>query len=302
MPPVKERHKHKGKASEQASLGHRASVKALWEVLQACGDGFYTVRGLARATGFSVGQVHRALKILAAQGLITWERAPKLGSKITIPGRAASERNVHPRTPSSKNIYGHTGQRPAVDAQLGTRALPWALAQVRNDLRGRPSISPARRGVIMASLGPAVHRAVTRGHVRTRRELDHLVSFILARIDERRGLGHDYPETRRWAEWCVREALRALEEDREREAKNRAFLEELRREGEEARRAWQDPDTRAQIALPLAPVLKTRQPKPLGEAVPDLEERRRRYLALLEGQTEGRADLLFDESEPQERC
>jgi hypothetical protein len=114
------------------------------------------------------------------------------------------------------------------------------MAQVRNDLLARPSISPARRAAILAALGPAVHRALRKGKVRTRGELSRLVGFLEARLEERRGLGLDLPATRRWAEWAVREGLRAIEEERERLEAGEKFVRELLREAEEARRAWEE--------------------------------------------------------------
>lgn len=265
----------------------KASVEVVYKVLSARGDGRYTVREIAQLAGYSVGQTHRALRTLAAQGRITWKRAPKLGSQISIARKFNCGLNVHPQTPRGEKEFSLTGPRAArayarfMAGQLGSKALPWALAQVRNDLRERPSISPARRAVILGALGPAVHRAIARGHVRTRQDLKTVVSFILARLDERKGLGQDYPATRRWAEWCVREALRALEEDRRREEETKTFLSQLRAEAEEARRAWQDPVAQAQVAQALEAVKRPPPPKTLAELVPDLEERRRRYLALL---------------------
>jgi len=114
------------------------------------------------------------------------------------------------------------------------------MAQLRNDLLGRPSISPARRAVILSALGPAVHRAQRSGRVRTRGELARLVGFLLARLEERRGLGEDLPATRRWAEWAVREGLRVIEEQRERWQATEKFVRELMREAEEARQAWEE--------------------------------------------------------------
>jgi RNA chaperone Hfq len=114
------------------------------------------------------------------------------------------------------------------------------MAQLRNDLLSRPSISPARRAAILAALGPAVHRALRKGKVWTRGELSRLVGFLLARLEERRGLGLDLPATRRWAEWAVREALRQIEEERERREAEEEFIRKLLREREEARRAWEE--------------------------------------------------------------
>ncbi|MEN3010778.1 MAG: hypothetical protein ABDI20_07440, partial [Candidatus Bipolaricaulaceae bacterium] len=113
------------------------------------------------------------------------------------------------------------------------------MGELREDLRARPSISPARRATVLGALGPAVHRALRKGQVHTRAELARLVDWILARPDERRGLGEDLGATRRWAEWCVREGLKRLAEERAEREASEQFLREFWREAEEARRAWQ---------------------------------------------------------------
>ena len=222
---------------------------------------------LARATRLSLAQVHRALKRLEGAHLITWTRARGRGGRSRITLRwvihrpegadvgkrstklAGTKFSSHARDtlpPSGKNRQSPSGRRPR-DLPVGERALAWAMAQVREDLRARPSIDPRRRAVVMAALGPAVHRALRRGKVRAWGELRGLVAFILARIDERRGLGADLAATRRWAEWCVREALARVQEERERAEATRRYLAELQRDAEEARRAWADPTVAAQV-------------------------------------------------------
>ena len=231
---------------------------------------------LARATRLSLAQVHRALKRLEGARLITWTRARGRGgrSRITLrwvihrpegsdgkkrrPELDGAKFSSHARdtlSSSGKNKRSPTG-RWAGDLPLGDRALAWAMAQVREDLRGRPSIDPQRRAVVTAALGPAVHRALRRGEVRTRRELRELVAFILARIDERRGLGEDLAATRRWAEWAVRGGLRRVAETRAEREASRRFIAELRRDAEEARRAWADPTMAAQVRRMIASSLK----------------------------------------------
>jgi hypothetical protein len=113
------------------------------------------------------------------------------------------------------------------------------MGQLRNNLFARPAIDGGRRAVIMACLGPAVFRAVKKGRVRTRGELGRLVGFLEARLEERRGLGLDLAATRRWAEWAVREALKAIEEERERILAGEKLIADILKEAEEARLAWQ---------------------------------------------------------------
>jgi hypothetical protein len=216
-----------------------------------------SLRELAKDARLSPCQVHRALRRLEGAHLIRWEREPGRGkrSRITLLWRqvvhspeeqkgeeAASQqanRNVSsPRPPQSQRMKSPPGN--TCDLPLGSRALFWAMAQVRNDLLARPSISPARRAAILGALGPAVHRALRKGRVQTRGELARLVGFLLARLEERRGLGVDLLATRRWAEWAVREGLRAVEEQRERWQATEKFVRELLWEAEEARRAWEE--------------------------------------------------------------
>jgi len=239
------------------------SCNKVWDLLQL--EGRVTIvtslRELAKDARLSPCQVHRALRRLEGAHLIRWEREPGRGkkSRITLLWRqvihspdeqqgseAASQqenRNVssHARDtlfPSEKKRKSHSGC--AFDLPLGSRALFWAMAQLRNGLVARPSISPARRAAILGALGPAVHRALRKGGVRTRGELSRLVGFLEARLEERRGLGLDLPATRRWAEWAVREALRQIEEERERREAEEEFIRKLLREREEARRAWDE--------------------------------------------------------------
>ncbi|MEM3658141.1 MAG: hypothetical protein QXQ66_06985 [Candidatus Hadarchaeum sp.] len=148
-------------------------------------------------------------------------------------------RNVSPyaRYPTPRETKtSHTG-KVASALPLGPRALAWAMAQVRNDLRTRPSINPERRGAILGAWRGAAPGSGAR-EVRTRGELSCLVGFILARLEERRSLGLELGAARRWAEWCVREGLRRVEEERVTQEKAARFLAGLRREADEARRAW----------------------------------------------------------------
>jgi hypothetical protein len=65
------------------------------------------------------------------------------------------------------------------------------------------------------------------------------VGFLEARLEERRGLGLDLAATRRWAEWAVREAVKAIEVERERILAGEKLIAEILKEAEEARLAWQ---------------------------------------------------------------
>ncbi|MBC7099636.1 hypothetical protein H5T52_11100, partial [Candidatus Bipolaricaulota bacterium] len=126
------------------------------------------------------------------------------------------------------------------ESSLSEHSHFWALGEIRRSLLGRPAIDPGRRAVIMACLGPAVYRAIRKGRIKTHAELSTLVGILEGRLEERRGLGLDPAATRRWAEWAVREALRQIEEERERREASERYLRELLREMEEARRAWEE--------------------------------------------------------------
>ncbi|MDW8127060.1 MAG: SgrR family transcriptional regulator [Candidatus Bipolaricaulota bacterium] len=238
------------------------SCQVLWDLLASRPLEATTLRALAYAARLSLAQVHRALRRLEQAGLLRWERSPGRGHRSRIvllwpsevipspkgairPPASPQRQNPNvssppPSPPPTSKANSPTGGAPQ-PAPLSSRALAWALAQVRNALLARPAVEPARRAAILAALGPAVHRALRKGKVRTPGELADLVAWILRRLEERRGLGLDLGATRRWAEWCVREGLRRLAEERaEREASER-FLAEFLREAEEARRAWQDP-------------------------------------------------------------
>lgn len=251
----------KSAVSGRPDVLHRLprSCNKVWDLLQLEGEVTIvtSLRELAKDARLSPCQVHRALRRLEGAHLIRWEREPGRGHKSRVqilwPGvihrpsaqngleatTGQQNRNVSsPRPPQSQRKKSLSGD--ACDLPLGPRALFWAMAQVRNDLVARPSISPARRAVILSALGPAVHRALRRGRVQTRGELARLVGFLLARLEERRGLGEDLPATRRWAEWAVREGLRVIEEQRERWQATEKFVRELLREAEEARRAWEE--------------------------------------------------------------
>ncbi|MEM3484627.1 MAG: SgrR family transcriptional regulator, partial [Candidatus Methanomethyliaceae archaeon] len=258
------------------------SCQLLWDVLilqDCCKTVNTTVKDLAKITRLSPAQVHRALKRLEGAHLIRWERSPGRGhrSKIVLLWRPevihrskvskGDERCSHPQnrnvsphardtlSPPERSKESPTGQRPPAKP-LGERAVAWALARVREDLRARRSVGPERRAVILAALGPAVHRAIKKGRVRTRAELGELVGFIRARLEERRGLGEDLGATRRWAEWCVREGLRRGEEGRAAREATARFLAEEARARAEARRAWADPEVQAQVAALLRQALE----------------------------------------------
>ena len=236
----------------------------LLSILTKNGSATISLRDLASEARLSPEAVRRALGRLEATGLITWTRAPGRGHRSVIalrwkttteteqsqvihrPKASAEEkarpsqqnRNVYsPETPQSKtkkkSLSGYAQNLP-----LGSRAVFWAMGQLRNNLLARPAIDGSRRAVIMACLGPAVFRAVKRGRVRTRGELARLVSLLEAKLEERRGLGLDLAATRRWAEWAVREGLKAIEEERERISVGEKLIAEILREAEEARLAW----------------------------------------------------------------
>jgi len=210
---------------------------------------------LCRLSGFTKLTVRRALRRLEAVRLIRREGGGRgRGRKTRIRllwKRFSPEKGLPTRSNVSlgypENGRNPSGGAPEVSAHLpktGTalseRAHFWALGEIRRSLLSRPAIEPGRRAVIMACLGPAVYRAIRKGRVKTRSELEMLVGILEGRLEERRGLGLDIAATRRWAEWAVREALRQIEEERERLEASERLIRELLREREEVQRAWRE--------------------------------------------------------------
>jgi DNA-binding MarR family transcriptional regulator len=237
----------------------------LLSILVKNGSATISLRDLASEARLSPEAIRRALRRLEAVGLITWTRAPGRGhrSVIALRWKTATEteqsqvihrpqafaeekarldqqkRNVYSPETSRREVKKKSLSGYAHNLPLGSRAVFWAMGQLRNNLFARPAIDGGRRAVIMACLGPAVFRAVKKGRVRTRGELGRLVGFLEARLEERRGLGLDLAATRRWAEWAVREALKAIEEERERILAGEKLIADILKEAEEARLAWQ---------------------------------------------------------------
>jgi DNA-binding transcriptional regulator YhcF (GntR family) len=237
----------------------------LLSILGKNGSATISLRDLASEARLSPEAVRRALSRLEAAGLITWRRAPGRGHRSVIALRwktvteTGQSQVIHrPKTfaeekarlgQHKRNVYSpETSQREvkkkslsgyAYNLPLGSRAVFWAMGQLRNNLFARPAIDGGRRAVIMACLGPAVFRAVKKGRVRTRGDLVRLVGLLEVKLEERRGLGLDLAATRRWAEWAVREALKAIEEERERILAGEKLIAEILKEAEEARLAWQ---------------------------------------------------------------
>jgi len=234
------------------------SCSVLFDILLArAQDGFLEISllELCHLSGFTKLTVRRALRRLEAVRLIRREGGGRgRGRKTRIRllwKRFSPEKGLPTRSNVSlgypENGRNPSGGAPEVSAHLpktGTalseRAHFWALGEIRRSLLSRPAIEPGRRAVIMACLGPAVYRAIRKGRVKTRSELEMLVGILEGRLEERRGLGLDFAATRRWAEWAVREALGRIEEERERLEASERLIRELLREREEARRAWQE--------------------------------------------------------------
>lgn len=237
----------------------------LLSILVRNGSATVSLRDLASEARLSPEAVRRALSRLEAVGLITWTRAPGRGHRSVIalrwktatytgqnqvihrPKTFAEEkarlgqhkRNVYSPETSQGKVKKESLSGYAYDLPLGPRAVFWAMGQLRNNLFARPAIDGGRRAVIMACLGPAVFRAVKRGRIKTRGELAQLVGLLEAKLEERRGLGLDLAATRRWAEWAVRKALKAIEEKRERILAGEKLIADILKEAEEARLAWQ---------------------------------------------------------------
>jgi len=214
-----------------------------------------SVLELCQISGFTKLTVRRALRRLEAVRLIRREGGGRgRGQKTRIRllwKRFSPEKGLPTRSSVSlgypENERNPSGEAPLAYAHLrqaqmlvSEAAHFWALGEIRRFLLSRPAIEPSRRAVIMACLGPAVYRAIQKGRIKTGSELEMLVGILEGRLEERRGLGLDLAATRRWAEWAVREALKAIEEERERREASERLIQELLREREEARKAWQE--------------------------------------------------------------
>jgi hypothetical protein len=229
----------------------------LFEILlERAGDGplEISLSELCRLSGFTKLTVRRALRRLEVVRLIRreggggrgrktrifllWKRFPQ-GKGLPVRSNVSSGYPENERNPSGEAPLASAYFRQAKEP-LGQGAHFWALGEIRRFLLGRPAIEPGRRAAIMGCLGPAVYRAVRKGRIKTSSELEMLVGIIEGKLEERRGLGLDLPATRRWAEWAVREALRQIEEERERREAEEEFIRKLLREREEARRAWEE--------------------------------------------------------------
>jgi len=156
--------------------------------------------------------------------------------KKGAPRECPSERGPGTSYPYSQRLKSFSHSDPC--SQLSNRAHRWAMAKLRAAVVGCPSPWP-RRNAILEALGQALWRAMRRGDVRTPKELAHLVRRLRAALWNE-GLPQDARALHAWAGWAVREILRDLEWEKKAFTAAEELLARIRREREEAKRAWQE--------------------------------------------------------------
>jgi len=130
--------------------------------------------------------------------------------------------------------FSHPDSRP----QLTNRAHRWAMARMREAVRACPMPWP-RRNQLLEAMGLALWRAMVRGEVSTPEELAQLVRRLRAALWGE-GLPQEVRTLHAWAGWKVRQILQELERERLALLASEELVAKIRREREEARRAWQE--------------------------------------------------------------
>jgi len=128
--------------------------------------------------------------------------------------------------------FSHSDSRP----RLTNRAHRWAMARLRGAVRACPVPWP-RRNRLLEAMGLALWRAIARSEVGTPEELAQLVRRLRAALWGE-GLPQEARALHAWAGWKVREILRDLGWEKKASTTTEELLARIRREREEARRAW----------------------------------------------------------------
>ena len=172
---------------------------------------------------------------------------PAAGSRLTdgrgsfpqkkgAPQKPRSEAPFEPPSPYTQGFktFSHPDPRP----QLANRAHRWAMARLREAVRACP-VPWSRRNRLLEAMGLALWRAMAQGEVTTPEKLARLVRRLRAAVwDE--GLPQDARALYAWAGWKVRQVLQELERERLSLLASEELVARIRREREEARRAWQE--------------------------------------------------------------
>ena len=156
--------------------------------------------------------------------------------KKGAPQKPRSEGTFRPPSPHTQGFktFSHPDSRP----QLTNRAHRWAMARLREAVRVCPVPWP-RRNRLLEAVGSVLWRAIARGEVRTPEELARLVRRLRAALWGE-GLPQEAKALHAWAGWKVRQVLQGLEGDRLALLASEELVARIRREREEARRAWQE--------------------------------------------------------------
>jgi len=221
-----------------------------------------STRTLAEYAGLSEAQVRRALKRLVAVRLV--EVVASGHGRVATTYKLRWRTRTFPQrfaSPSSKDFTSERKRSKSIlsDASPSVKTQPlrlgrpvteqgrrWALGHIRRELMGW-GVPGKARGELMAGLANALTRAIKARRIRTGRELGKAVRLILAQLDEgelraSRLAGRDPRSLYSGAAMLVTQAVAEVEADRRTEEATEAILDRIRREREEARRAWADVD------------------------------------------------------------
>jgi len=199
---------------------------------------------------------------------------PTAGSKLTddrgsfpqkkgAPQKPRSEALFEPPSPYTQGFktFSHSDSR----LQLTNRAHRWAMARLRETVRACPVLWP-RRNWLLEAMGLALWRAIARGEVGTPEELAQVVRRLRAAL-----WGEELPQAARtlhaWAGWKVREILRDLGWEKEASNTTEELLARIRREREEAKRAWREVSNE-KVAKPVGASRRACAPVTSGIATP----------------------------------
>ena len=155
--------------------------------------------------------------------------------KKGAPRECPSERGPGTSYPYSQRFRFFSHSDPC--SQLSNRAHRWAMAKLRDAVRACPVPWP-RRNRLLEAMGLALWRAITRGEVKSPRELAMLVRRLRASVWGE--LPRERQALHAWAGWKVRQILQELERERLALLASEELVARIRREREEARRAWQE--------------------------------------------------------------
>ena len=221
----------------------------LRSMIDSSGHSRASVRYLAQVTGLGTTAVWRALRRLRGARLISiatdshgargtvWQlrwRSPLCSfPQISVPPPAT-------HTPRERAFSPNGTNRPPKRNRPSPRALAWAMAQVRKTIRTSYPVSKSRERTICTGIAVNIWRAMQRGEVRAGPELGDFVHDILRRLSDARGVGDKTRSWCSWGGWTVRVLVNERAAHDQELAATERFVEEVRREKEEARHGFSE--------------------------------------------------------------